>query len=180
MARRAVDLSPAPDESERLGETYMFAGDLETAVVIAQKAVNTSPANPTAHFNLAEKQALQGDSDSALEQLRIWEELGYGGGAGHWARGALLYSQLGRQDDAERLFAQQRQMLSSDVQNALAFLAIGDYDESLRLLRAAAESEYPEPGDTLTVLVKVNIWNDPILEQPEFVEVRRRLGFTEL
>ncbi len=179
IAQRVVDLNPGPGELERLGETYMFLGDLDTAAAIAQQVVNMSPADPTGYFHLAERQALRGNSDSALETLQIWEELGFSGGPGERARAAQLYSQLGRQEDAERVFALQQEMSGSDVQNALAFLAIEDYDESLRLLRAAAESEYPEPGDTLTILVKTNIWNDPILDQPEFVAVRSRLGFRE-
>jgi len=179
IAQRVVDLSPGPEELERIGETYLFLGDLDTAVAIAQQAVNMSPADPGGYFKLAERQALRGNSESALETLQIWEELGFSGGAGIRARAALLYSQFGRQEDAERLFALQQEMSGSDLQNALAFLAIGDYDESLTLLRAAAESVYPEPGDTIAILVKKNIWNDPILDQPEFVEVRSRLGFRE-
>jgi len=179
IAQRVVDLSPGPEELERISETYLFLGDLDTAAEIAQQAVNMSPADPGGYFNLAERQALRGNSESALETLQIWEELGFSGGAGIRARAALLYSQFGRQEDAERLFALQQEMSGSDLQNALAFLAIGDYDESLTLLRAAAESVYPEPGDTIAILVKKNIWNDPILNQPEFVEVRSRLGFRE-
>ena len=179
LARRVIDLSPGPEQIQVIGETYMFSGDLDTAIAIAQEAVNTSPADAGAYFNLAEKQAVRGNHEAALENLQIWEQLGYSGAPGERARGAQLYSHLGRKEDAERLFVQQQEMPASDAQNALAFFAIKDYGESLRLLRAAAESQYPEPGDTLTILVKVNIWNDPILNQPDFVEVRRRLGFGE-
>ena len=37
---------------------------------------------------------------------------------------------------------------------------------------------YPELGFGMS-FIKKNIYDDPILDQPEFVEVLRRLGFRE-
>jgi len=178
LARRAAFLNPmSPGLTLVLSEVYMFSGELGTATAIAQERVSRYPADASGYFHLAEREALGGNDDAALENLLKWEELGYGLASGERARGAQIYSRLGRKEDAERLFTQVQQLPTSDVQNALAFLAIGDYVESLRLLRAAANSEYPEPGDTLTILVKLNIWDDDVLERPEFVEVRSNLGF---
>ena len=61
-----------------------------------------------------------------------------------------------------------------------AYLAIGEYDQALRYFDAAAKNRIGNPPITLTTYVRANTWDDPILNQPEFVEVRERLGFTDL
>ena len=43
----------------------------------------------------------------------------------------------------------------------------------------AAESPEPYEGHFTATMLAANIYDDPILEQPEFVEVRSRLGFRE-
>ena len=67
----------------------------------------------------------------------------------------------------------------SPIQQAVGYLALGDPDEALSLFREAAANVLPFPGAELTIQIKRNIYNDPILDQPEFVEVRNRLGFSE-
>ena len=57
-----------------------------------------------------------------------------------------------------------------------ANLGIGENEEALRLLNTIADA--PGPQDSIwRVAVIRNLSDDPILDQPEFVEVRRRLGF---
>jgi len=72
-----------------------------------------------------------------------------------------------------------QQRSSSPIQLATGHLSVGNTDEALRLLRELAESELPLPGSVLTVILKRNLYNDPVLERPEFVEVRGRLGFRD-
>ncbi len=61
--------------------------------------------------------------------------------------------------------------------DVLTHLAIGNDRAALDSLREFAEGT-TRLGMT-TDLYKSNVFNDPILDQPEFVEVRSRLGFRE-
>ncbi len=90
-----------------------------------------------------------------------------------------MYSLSGRPDDAARVFAMAQDLPTppSPMQAAVGHLAIGDVEESLRLLREAANTRLPTSGSTLTIMIKRNMFADPVLERPEFVAVRSRLGF---
>ena len=58
-------------------------------------------------------------------------------------------------------------------------VAIGDQQRALGWLKDAADKPQPYESHGAQTYLKTNIWNDPILDQPEFVEVRSRLGFRE-
>ncbi len=92
-----------------------------------------------------------------------------------------MYSLSGRPDDAARVFAlvEELDTPASPIQLAVGHLAIGNTEESLRLFREAAENRLPSAGATLTILIKRNVFNDSVLEQPEVVEVRKRMGFQD-
>ncbi len=63
---------------------------------------------------------------------------------------------------------------------AIAYLGVGDHKRALDWLKLAAESRNPgEGGVNVTTMLARNAWSDSILNQPEFVEVRSRLGFRE-
>ncbi len=59
-------------------------------------------------------------------------------------------------------------------------MAVGDYEDSLRLLQETVASELPEQGEHVVNIIKYNVWSDPILEQPDWLEVRERLGYSDL
>ena len=61
-------------------------------------------------------------------------------------------------------------------------LAVGNYDQALEWLRVAAdkiENQELDAGYYYIVIIRANPLSDPILDQPEFAEVRSRLGFRE-
>jgi hypothetical protein len=60
---------------------------------------------------------------------------------------------------------------------ALAYLAIGEQERALEWLNTAAENRIPDGGFMVLWWLRANAFSDPVLEQPEFVEVRSRLGF---
>ena len=128
---------------------------------------------------------MRGNSSLVVQNLELWEQLPEMGGPGQLAGGAQIYSLLGRDEDAARLFELQQALFNrtgptpGPAQSALAYLAVGQHDESLALLKISATNEVPHAADVLIHLVKLNLWNDPVLDQPEFVEVRRKLGYVE-
>ena len=59
-----------------------------------------------------------------------------------------------------------------------AHLAIGDTDRALQSLEQGAEKAQrhePDPGFFALMNLRMNFAADPVLERPEFVEVRNRL-----
>jgi tetratricopeptide (TPR) repeat protein len=160
-------------------ETNLIAGRFDSAAAAARRYIELRPADDYAYFTLAEVEGIRGDSDEALRSLGLAEQIGSGRGPGQLARAAEIYSRLGRTSDAMRLFSAMNSFTPSPSQAAVGNLAIGNLEESLRLFREASQSELALPGRILIILAKKNAWNDPALELPEFVEVRRRLGFRE-
>ncbi len=59
---------------------------------------------------------------------------------------------------------------------AILLVAIGF---PIALILSWAFDVTPEGATHVENLNRFNTWNDPILDQPEFVEVRSRLGFSE-
>ena len=179
-ASRAVALDPNGVPPIRsLIEANLIAGRFNSAADAARRYIELRPAEEYAYFTLAEVEGILGDPDEALRSLEIAEQIGSGRGPGHLARAAEIYSRLGRTDDAMRLFSELESLSPSPSQAAIANLAVGNVDESLRLFREASQNELPLPGRLIIVLAKINAWNDPILDQPEFLQVRNALGFQE-
>ena len=58
------------------------------------------------------------------------------------------------------------------------WLASGDYDAAMDDITAHIEQRRELDGPYW--LVKSNAWNDPILEQPEWVELREKMGYPDL
>ena len=44
------------------------------------------------------------------------------------------------------------------------------------MLDAVAEYPLPSAGATLSIMIKRNMYAGPVLERPEFVQIRNRLG----
>ncbi len=185
LARRAAVLNPRQglaDVSGNRSDPYFWAGNYDIAAQNFQDAVAARPNDANQYFYLAEVEAARANYGAAIENLRLFEQLiGYET-AGWVARAAYVYSLSGRPDDAARVFAlvEEQYAPASPMQLAVGHLATGDSEESLRLFREAAENRLPLGGSTLTILIKLNIYEDSVLEQPDFVEVRQRLGFTDL
>ena len=84
---------------------------------------------------------------------------------------AYAYRLGGFDDDALRV-------LPSRITQAIDYhLALGDPLGALEELREAVENE-ARAGLPL-MRVKTNIWQDPVLDQPEFQELRDQLVFEE-
>ena len=141
------------------------------------------PTSSQLFFNLGDSEALRGNSAEALEALRIAERLGYtnhGDSIGNLLRS---YSRIGRQEDVERLFGD-LQALSREFHIgpglwAIAYLSLGDQEQALEWLNRAAEQLDPDNSYLALYGIAKNVRANPILDQPEFVEVRSRLGFRE-
>ena len=175
MALRAVELDPE-NSTRELADAYFWAERYDAAAAIhAERLADDNPFRG-GYQAYAEIEAARGNSAVALENLAVQESLGIGGPGNH-ARAAYVYSRLRRHEDAVRMFERLQQLSAGSIQLATGHLSVGNTEEALRLLQEVAESELPVPGSLLTIILKRNLYNDPVLERPEFVDVRGRLGF---
>jgi TolB-like protein/Flp pilus assembly protein TadD len=183
LARRGVELDPSNRSySSRLARVYETSGDFEAATLAWTRNGNLR----SARLNRVFADIINGDNAAAIEGLSDLEgtlaEFGPDLGVGLTrerndvllAEVAYAYSRLERREDAGRMVERIDQSLPFPV---LAYLALGDRGATLERLNQLAD-EYSD-GEELFNL-KANPWNDPVLDEPEFVAVRERLGFIDL
>ena len=183
--QRAIELDPNnPKWRFNLGDILGLAGDIDGAIETTQAAIALDPTYRLAHVMLGVLEAMRGSSEVALELLRKTELLFAGAATPSlFAELAYGYGRAGSREDAARIV---RQLEETGVEHhvgagswALAYLALGNEDEVLRWLETAAADLGPDEGFFEVNAMRANYWSDPILDQPEFVEVRSRLGFRE-
>ncbi len=140
--------------------------------------------NPNVRATHALFELVLGNNAEALAELRIAEQLFQDNtNLVYHAFVAYGYGRLGQGDEAARLFRwledNSADRRVTPVAWVLAYLAVGDNELALESLNRAAESPEPYEGHFTTSQLADNTYRDPILDQPEFVEVRSRLGFRE-
>ncbi len=180
---RAVELDPNnPILQFHLGVTYRFAKNYDAAASALRIALDLNPAYPNAHAQLAYVEISRENLEEGLRELQIAEQL-YGDGAPNWRLGqfANIYSRLGRREDVMRLFGEleerERQSPVRAANWAVAYIALGDYEEAYQRLEAAVNDPTPASNDTIPLgNIKANIYADPVLEEPRFQELRDRIG----
>ncbi|MEE8544159.1 MAG: hypothetical protein V3S94_09885, partial [Gammaproteobacteria bacterium] len=183
-ARRLAEVNPGYGHWA-LGTLLCLSGDCGAALEPYHEALSLIPTNPYLHAYLGVTEAILGNDLRALEELRIAESLWEGEFAAPWMLVQLAYGYgaIGRGEDALRVFNRIEGMAEEFSVGAatwsLAYLAIGDRDSALEWLVTAADDKTPDEGLIIEFIVRSNHLSDPILDQPEFVEVRSRLGFRE-
>ncbi len=181
---RIAELSPNVAESHAsLGDALLAGGRAQDAREAFQKCLSLEPAAGGCTRTLAWAEFALGNNEEALNGLRRREQISPG--VRQIADVAYGYGRLGQAEDARRLFETLRER-EADVYVsaslwALAHMGVGDYDEALVLFNAAADDRELPPeeqlGQDMQALVGIfgNVWSDPMLEEPEFVEVLERI-----
>ena len=178
---RALRLDPDnPAIVQGAWEIYLSAREVDEGITLLQRSMQLDPDSVITRIILGRVLAGRGDRTQALEQLRIAEELIPPDSEG-MAPLAHGYRLAGRPEDAERAFVSwQRTVADRDYSGlnvrSWAYLAVGDRRQALLAMEEAADCGDFGPGMRF---VKVNPFFDPILEEPEFVEARNRLGCRE-
>ncbi len=185
LGQRAVELDPNnSDLWQRLGVVYLMTGQRDAALSAIEKAIAANPANAVSYIMQAPDLVAQGRTADALAGLRTVELLA-GDSLPGFSLGqlAVAYALSGSAVDARRIFDQIAAMAEEKrigaFSWAFAYLAIGDQAAALATLNDAAENKVPDEGAIFLPFIRNNTYNVPMLEQPEFVEVRQRLGFTD-
>jgi len=186
--RRAIELDPNNISIRGdLAYALHLAGRYAEAIEILQlyKGPASPPQRALFAYGIAKSEFARGNRDVALDELRAAEEILLSDpmpDPEYYAYLAYGYGLLEQPADAQRMFEGFRELAADGYVYpstlAVAHMGIGDYDEALTQIDAAAENlelQVPMVADE----IRLNGWSDPILEQPEWVEVRNRLGFRE-
>ncbi len=181
LARRAGDLGQA---TYLLAMNLWRAGRHDESAGMLREARGSGPG-----FGISVQLALielsRGNDAAARAELARGEE-GLAGGYGEFGLvnlSNMIYAQgrLGNAEAASRYFSEFDARAPSDIYSvgywAIAYLGAGDEAQALRWMTVLADENDVWVGSA--VLLADNTLGDPVLDQPEFVEVRDRIGFTD-
>ena len=161
--------------------TCLTAGNAPRGAVAYRKVIEIAPSHAVPHLNISLLESSRGNNAAALEEARIGEQLlRDSSNPSYLGIGIYAFGRLGQRADAERLFKRLEDIASSQRIAAVvwvhAYLGIGDRQRALAEFRSFADTKAPWFIGEMDL--KFNVHDDPVLDQPEFVEVRSRLGFT--
>jgi TolB-like protein/Tfp pilus assembly protein PilF len=183
---RAVAIDPNDAGlHDQLGFIYLRAGDLPEAVRYISEAIRLDPGVYLDYLNLATVEYLNGDLSVTRENLDRAVQIMASGSTQRVGYLGYLYGLLGEPDKAANLLARLEELNTdrqSDNQLPLgwAVLGTGDKERALRQWTITVngyleENRRVSPGRISRF--RDNWLNDPMLEEPEFLELRRRLGY---
>jgi len=178
-AERGDALTGQP--SPRLAQSLLLSGNYERARELYELLVARNLRNTLAVAELSRLASQRGDYEQAIEHARAAEAL-LGENRGGSAILGYAYHLAGSQSDADRIYnlLQDAGPANEDsgyaLMGAISQLSVGRTEEALQLLERVAIAKY-NYALTDTAIMVVNAFDDPVLEQPEFVEVRKKLGF---
>ena len=175
IARRAADLRPATWRG--LAETLSSAGRYDEAADRFRDVIANGGSGLAVRSGFAVNEFMRGNYDEVRRQIALLEALH----SGRRHTRIYLYGRMGDREAAVRMFnswpEERVRTRTSGAEIALAYLGIGDEAAALDHLQRLAENKTPYNSGDVETNIAMNLYADPRLDQPEFVEVRRRLGF---
>jgi len=177
LIRQAIELDPNNlYPLSELGAANRFSSDWDASAAILREIANREPSqlgNIGWNLGMAFVEASRGNAAEALTRLQVVEQVGTER-VDRLAQLALGYLLAGSPDDAVRIFTQFEERAIreriSDGWWALAYVAVGNYEEALQRIESAV-SERVTLDQTPLFLLSSNSWGDPELDTPEFREL---------
>jgi TolB-like protein/Tfp pilus assembly protein PilF len=184
IAQRVVELNPGEAGAYwNLGIVSSYARQYDAAADALRRAIGLAPSPPLFHSWLAFAEIGRNNSAEALRELQLVERLlGQNRAIIYLVDMIYSYGRLGRSADVERIFAEIQEIAATQDIGAggwaMTYLALGEEEKALEQLRIGAQrarDKVLDPGFFQLMNLRVNVIDDPVLEQPEFVEVRAQL-----
>jgi serine/threonine-protein kinase len=168
-----------------VGYFFYLAGDRRTAETILERVLEVNPAFVAAHANLGYAMAIDGRAEEAQIELRLAEELVFTDTApepvspGNLSTLAYAYRRAGLDADARRIADRFMEVVETTpappMRWAEVYLALGDVERAYEAAARAADTGL-QPFISVELEFVFNAYNDPVFDEPRFVELRRRLG----
>jgi tetratricopeptide (TPR) repeat protein len=181
---KAVSLDPGNAfVNAFLGNTLHAAGKYQESIELHEKAAAENPGSSLPYLLQAIPEHALGDDARAIQALKIADELmpeeAVPGIRAHIAYG---YKIVGRDEDANRVWARVERSMSNRFYDpglwVWGYRVKGDRAAALEVLRKSVEQPQYRQEIFLHTFLKQNAWHDPVLEEPEFAELRSRLAMT--
>jgi TolB-like protein/Tfp pilus assembly protein PilF len=186
LAQRAVAVEPDADFiHHQLAFLLLRAGDPAAAAEQFKESIRLYPSTYTTYMDLAAAEFLAGNRSAAKENLDIALQIMRSGATFRVDYLAYLYGLIGEPNQAVELLAKQGASAEdplSEVWETLGWAILGTRDQERALevwqvtIDGYLNDDKPVSLGRITRF-RDNWLKDPILEQPEFLELRRRLGF---
>ena len=161
------------------------AEESERSIAIYRDLLETNPGNFEVNRELAYYEVANGNSARGKAHLEVLERQNLNSNIlARISAVASHYARLGFDEDAARVLklfeerAANRRV--STVARLWEHLARGDEDQALYSLERIADEQEPYDGVQMISSLKQNFGGIPMLNQPEFIAVRERIGFTDL
>ncbi len=161
-----------------LGWMLWLSGDLDGALAQNRQYLTWNPTDSAARQARAFLEALRGNTAEAIRQIRIADDLRASQGIDPRSPFEVYtYGRLGLVDEAKRAFEKVRRHAASQapIDWVYHYLGIGDVSHALEWARRVAERPLPPWANTEHAFV-LNSTRDPVLERPEFLELRAKLA----
>jgi adenylate cyclase len=163
--------------SANLGWALMAIGRLKESAEHLEKLIESEPAYPVAHFNLAWTYFLDSKADDAIREMRSAVEFS-DGDAIHRCDLALMLGLTGRREEALALIAKLKSASKAEYVEkgriAFALFGVGKVDEGFTYLRAA----YRDGSDSLYSFKRLPCfakWR----RDPRWKTIDSKLGFAD-
>jgi len=183
LIERATRVDP---NNVDLGALLTFAGERDAAGEVIRRAAEWDPTNPLPRLYLGYLEIWRGNTPAARDHLRLAEQLLGTQPLGRTQTVRLYlaygYGRAGLTDDARRLVeefgAEARAEFVPRIAWVYGYLGVGDLERAHEWASKVAENG-PAPMDGGQRMFIVNLLHDPVLERPEFLKLRRQLGYRE-
>ncbi len=169
-ARSALELDPVSMSANHfLGYVLSFARQYDEAIRVFRHSLELDPHYPRPHYGIAMCLYLQGDPESALNELEqeplLWMK---------FSGMAIVLRQLGRDEEAESSMSALIENFRDNglYQQAQVHAQWGDVDQAIQTLNRAYEI-----GDPGVCQIVVDPLLDPIRDDRRFVELAKKIGF---
>jgi tetratricopeptide (TPR) repeat protein len=182
-ARRWVDLDPKSVNARfTLCVSLAYADEIDEAAHQIREAIAVAPTVPVLRLWLAAVEIARGNPEAAAAELARAEQLlAQNRQIVFLPELAHSYSRIGRMADVERIVTELEQAegveLGAGGRTVIA-LALGDRARAIEQLEAAIakiENHEIDEGYFNLMNVRMNVTADPVLEEPPFVELRKKL-----
>jgi len=160
----------------------ILAGEHERATALYEDAAARNPAAGLPRMELGRLAARRGDYEEAIAQLEKAERLlGTQGDSSFML--AYSYGLAGSREDASRLLDDVKEATAGRTLTpmlwALGYLGTGENDLAFEQLELSVDNPTGTLLYTETAFMKANVFSDPVLNEPRFVELRSKLGFQD-
>jgi TolB-like protein/Flp pilus assembly protein TadD len=162
-----------------IGLIQFHAHNYDAAETSFLKHLEFFPTSGNAQMHLARIEVSRGNHVEGSRRLQMAEQLFEGTiyPASWVAMMAEAYALADRPEDSSRLLNElERRSQVAQINNAdsaIGALAARNYGEALRWVRAAIDSRELTPGSLQEI--KANVYQDPVLEGPEWRDLRARI-----